>query len=117
MVMRPLTTTVALLLAAVFLFGSVLGACGEERESGVAKPGTTQVAAGHGVACPVCPPCSGDHPQTCGGHCLSCPCHAPVGASPIAIAYSPSVSFIRAADPYILFPEVFLSRFVPPQNS
>ncbi|QEM68863.1 hypothetical protein FO488_12320 [Geobacter sp. FeAm09] len=48
--------------------------------------------------------------------CINCECHAPLTASQLAPHYSPMISSLRFSGPYQYLPEVFLSKFIPPQN-
>ncbi len=62
-----------------------------------------------------CEPAHSDDDHICLGDC-GCPCQAPLPAMPVAVmipAYGPPLSF---AEPLFHLPEVFLSKFIPPQN-
>ena len=48
--------------------------------------------------------------------CVNCPCHAPLTAQQLVLSYDPIVVSLRLSDPYHYLPEVFLSKFIPPQN-
>ena len=45
-----------------------------------------------------------------------CPCHAPLTTQPVQITCSQRISPLLFIDPFKAIPEVFLSRFIPPQN-
>jgi hypothetical protein len=47
--------------------------------------------------------------------CINCACHAPLGVQQLVISYNPIVLKLHFSDPYQYLPEVFLSKFVPPQ--
>ena len=48
--------------------------------------------------------------------CINCACHAPLGVQQLVISYDPIVLSLHLSDPYQYLPEVFLSKFIPPQN-
>jgi hypothetical protein len=48
--------------------------------------------------------------------CINCVCHAPLTVQQFKLGYDPIVLSIRSADPFKHLPEVFLSKFIPPQN-
>lgn len=48
--------------------------------------------------------------------CINCTCHAPLIIQPLQLSYNPIVSNLGAADLFKYLPEVFLSKFIPPQN-
>lgn len=47
--------------------------------------------------------------------CVNCTCHAPLTSQLIQISYNPSILTLHFSDPFKFLPEVFLSKFVPPQ--
>ena len=68
----------------------------------------------HGDA-PCCPDgehSDGDHCQSC----LSCPCHAPLAGDTFQLHYSPSFRILLFVEHHTAPPDVYLSKFVPPQN-
>ena len=48
--------------------------------------------------------------------CIGCACHASLAAQQLMNNYAPLVLSLRLSDPYQHIPEVFLSKFIPPQN-
>jgi len=48
--------------------------------------------------------------------CVNCACHAPLIVQQLVLSYDPIVVSLRLSDPYHYLPEVFLSKFIPPQN-
>lgn len=52
----------------------------------------------------------------CCTDCGNCAAHAPLAGRQLAIAYAPLVSTMKAPEPFRHLPEVFLAKFVPPQN-
>lgn len=48
--------------------------------------------------------------------CTSCACHAPLTVETFALRYDPVVVMFRPFDSFKYLPEVFLSKFIPPQN-
>jgi len=47
--------------------------------------------------------------------CVNCTCHAPLTNQPIQISYNPSILALHVSDPFKFLPEVYLSKFIPPQ--
>lgn len=47
--------------------------------------------------------------------CVNCSCHAPLTVQPLKLVYNPIVVALSTYDPYRLLPEVYLSKFIPPQ--
>jgi hypothetical protein len=63
-----------------------------------------------------CSPCEDDdHSDGC-DTCINCICHASMTVLPFALSYRPVISDLQTADPITALPEVYLSKFVPPQN-
>lgn len=48
--------------------------------------------------------------------CVNCSCHAPLSVQQLVFNYDPSITELQTFDPALYFPEVFLSKFIPPQN-
>jgi hypothetical protein len=49
--------------------------------------------------------------------CVNCVCHAPLTMQPFQLSYNPSIlDSLYASDPFKHLPEVYLSKFIPPQN-
>jgi hypothetical protein len=48
--------------------------------------------------------------------CDDCGCHAPLTAPPFQLSYNPIVSDHGSHDPFQFLPEVYLSKFIPPEN-
>lgn len=48
--------------------------------------------------------------------CINCACHAPLAVHPFQLSYNPSILELKTSDPFRFLPEVYLSKFVPPQN-
>ncbi len=72
----------------------------------------SQISAPH--QCPCTPPA--DHKDYDGcDTCVNCACHAPLSVQPLVLNYNPSILSLRFSDPYQYLPEVFLSKFIPPQ--
>lgn len=47
--------------------------------------------------------------------CCNCSCHAPLTAQPFQLSYNPMVLDLNTSDPFKYLPEVYLSKFIPPQ--
>jgi len=49
--------------------------------------------------------------------CINCTCHALLFAQELIISYNPSsILALKASDPFKFLPEVYLSKFIPPEN-
>lgn len=47
--------------------------------------------------------------------CVNCSCHASMTVWPFVLDYNPVISALSLFDPFKHLPEVYLSKFVPPQ--
>lgn len=47
--------------------------------------------------------------------CANCTCHAPLSNQPVLICYNPVVLTLHTSEPFRFLPNVFLSKFIPPQ--
>jgi len=47
--------------------------------------------------------------------CVNCACHASLTVQPIQLSYNPVISNLQTSDPFKFLPEVYLSKFIPPQ--
>lgn len=72
----------------------------------------SNVSEGH---CPCCPAEEHPLPGSCDSSC-HCSCHAPLTPQRINIASVLQISPLVFSEPFKALPEVFLSKFVPPQN-
>ena len=48
--------------------------------------------------------------------CVNCACHAPLTIQPFKLSYNPSILDLQTFDPFKFLPEVYLSKFIPPQK-
>ncbi len=48
--------------------------------------------------------------------CINCVCHAPLTIQPLQLSYRPIISDLIKSDPFKHLPEVYLSKFIPPQK-
>jgi hypothetical protein len=49
--------------------------------------------------------------------CVNCLCHAPLIVQSFQLSYNPSsIPVLQASDPFKYLPEVYLSKFIPPQK-
>ena len=49
--------------------------------------------------------------------CVDCACHAPLPIQTFQLSYNPSIlDNLSGSDPFKFLPEVYLSKFIPPQN-
>jgi hypothetical protein len=65
--------------------------------------------------CPCTPPSQHKDYDGC-DTCINCSCHAPLAVQQLVIHYNPILLNVGFSDPYQHLPEVFLSKFIPPQN-
>ena len=47
--------------------------------------------------------------------CVNCACHAPLTVQPLKLVYNPIIEVLSTYDPFKFLPEVYLSKFIPPQ--
>ena len=47
--------------------------------------------------------------------CAHCACHAPLTIQPFQFNYNPVIVYLTTSDPFTHLPEVYLSKFIPPQ--
>ena len=64
--------------------------------------------------CPCCP-VEHDDFDAC-GDCVNCVCHASVIIQQFTLSYAPVTSDIASSEPFKSLPEVYLPKFIPPQN-
>lgn len=74
-----------------------------------------QVATSAADHCPCCPAEDSDHSGGCDA-CVNCTCHASLAGQVFALAYAPIVTDLTFYESFQHLPEVYLSRFIPPQN-
>ncbi|MBI5485166.1 MAG: hypothetical protein HY888_11985 [Deltaproteobacteria bacterium] len=48
--------------------------------------------------------------------CINCACHAPLIVQQFKIDFNPLVLDLQTSDPFRFLPEVFLTKFIPPQK-
>ena len=48
--------------------------------------------------------------------CVNCACHAPLMTQPLLARYNPVIRELQPLEPFKLLPEVYLPKFIPPQN-
>lgn len=65
--------------------------------------------------CPSCPIDEHSAPDHCDSSC-NCPCHAPLTAQPVQVVCSQLITPLVFSEPFKAVPEVYLSKFIPPQN-
>ncbi|ACM19217.1 hypothetical protein Geob_0855 [Geotalea daltonii FRC-32] len=65
--------------------------------------------------CPCSPPEQDQNHNDCDA-CINCVCHAPLTVQQFHLSYKPIIISFSSSDPFKHLPEVYLSKFVPPQN-
>ncbi|SNB44771.1 hypothetical protein [Geobacter sp. DSM 9736] len=112
---RFLCRYISFLLMIVSLTVSVTGAC---RDAQATELGCcTQQLPGNPDGTAESSPCHDEERDSsgCDSSCY-CPGQAPLTPQHLQIAYSPDQLPLRFTDPLMFFPEVYLSKFIPPQN-
>jgi hypothetical protein len=72
----------------------------------------SQVSAPHQCPCaPLEPHKDSDGCDTC----INCACHAPLPVQEFKLDHNSIILSLRASEPFTYLPEVFLSKFIPPQ--
>jgi hypothetical protein len=66
--------------------------------------------------CP-CTPLEEHKDNDCCDTCANCACHAPLTVRPFQLSYNPIIVVLSSHDPFKLLPEVYLSKFIPPQQA
>lgn len=64
--------------------------------------------------CPESPVNKSAHPDHCSSSC-HCSCQAPLTLQSGRLCYSPSIDPLSSFEPFKAIPEVYLSKFIPPQ--
>lgn len=73
----------------------------------------SEISASH--QCP-CSPVEQHKDNDCCDTCVNCACHAPLTVQLFKFSYNPSILDLQTFDPFKFLPEVYLSRFIPPQQ-
>ena len=91
--------------------------CVHESAHAMQSPVTTastaaEASAPHDTPCTPC-----EHHQDYDGcdSCVNCACHASLTVQPFQLSYNPLISELQTADPFRFLPEVYLTKFIPPQ--
>lgn len=66
--------------------------------------------------CPCNPPTEQQEESDCCDTCLNCSCHTLLSSHRLLLRYAPLVLKVGSSEPYRHLPQVFLSKFIPPQN-
>ena len=116
----PVARIASILVILTILGASLSGAC----RGAHAAEHTRDLPGAH--SCPVkdgacddsspASPC-GEHSD--GDHCAAacyCACHLPVTIQPLRLHHAPVMSRLVAGEPFTFLPEVYLPKFIPPQN-
>ncbi len=119
MLHRCMQEFTSLLLVVVILMAPTFCLCQEINGEDHLRIERSQ-AAGHGSIgnCDQSPCCPGDD-DAGGSHDASgcfCSCHLPVTVHVPRIHHVPLVGDVSTFEPFTALPEVYLSKFIPPQN-
>ena len=64
-----------------------------------------------------CPCCPLEHNDFDGcDTCINCVCHVSLNIQQFELSYNPIIVDLKMSDPFRHIPEVYLSKFIPPQN-
>jgi len=63
-----------------------------------------------------CSPLEQNEDYGCCDICINCACHASLVLQEFQLGYSPIILDLSAYDPFKHHPEVYLPKFIPPQN-
>lgn len=113
--------TIALVLVAVMIgisIGTVFSIAHEIEEAGFSSPHKISIAFLHVESSGHCPACPTDnHPSDDHDH-YSCDHHTNISLSAQAVYRHPvPMGFLRVnVEPFQFIPEVYLDKFIPPQN-
>jgi len=103
----------------IILAVSALSLCRETHATEQSRVAYQQAACeafgGSADHCPACP--DGGHPDEdqCASSCY-CSCHLPVTEQSLMIGYSSIVADLLHFERFTALPEVYLPKFIPPQN-
>ena len=114
----PVARIASFLVILPILLASLSGACREAHAAGEARdlPAVRSCPVIDG-ACDDSSPVSPDDGQS--DHCAAacyCACHLPVTMQPLQLHHAPVMSRLVTGEPFTFLPEVYLPRFIPPQN-
>jgi hypothetical protein len=112
--------TTALFIIITFLVSLTGGACADVHAESHGLPVTGSVCESGTHAASQSSPCAPDHDShPDDGHCddcCGCTCFRSTVADGIVVNYSPTVSTLSRVEPFLVFPDVFLPKFVPPER-
>lgn len=86
----------------------------ESQISSLHDSAVTETAAGASVPC--CPDDHHDSESPACDDCANCLCHVTVAPQLFRLNYLPVVSDLSSFTAFKLMPEVYLPKFIPPQN-
>jgi len=65
--------------------------------------------------CPSCPGEGDAHDGNCASACY-CACHLPITSHTLQIGHAPAIDELSVFEAFSAPPEVYLTKFIPPQN-
>jgi hypothetical protein len=110
-----LSLLMMMVILAGFLNGFCQSACATELSGDAKCQQSTGFSAAVEEGCPSCPADEHSGSHHCDS-CCNCPCHAPLTEQPVQLFRSLQLSALVFFEPFTALPEVFLSKFIPPQN-
>ncbi len=106
------------LLVVVMLTIAINGVCESahamESQLSAASDQASQSELSASDQCPCCP-LENKEFDDC-NTCMNCACHASVTIQQFQLSYNPSILKLNLSEPFKYLPEVFLSKFIPPQK-
>jgi len=108
------------LLVLAILFATINGACENAHAmQSHYSAASIQVSACGVSASETCPCCPSEHRHSdsdgC-NTCLNCICHGSLAMQQFQFGYNPVILDLKRSEPFKYLPEVYLTRFIPPQN-
>lgn len=118
MLMKPIALVMITIMLAFCVSASCCNASAGDFGAGASVKAEQGVKAAHLTGChDDCPSCP-DHGDSSSHHCdsCSCPCHAALMHGPFKFISSSFSIAHESREPFRFLPDVYLSKFIPPQN-
>ena len=107
-------------LASFFLIVTILAASGlcsclDSHAAGQSSAASVATECGAADQCPACPDDSHSEADHDAASCF-CSCHLPLTMQAVQIQHSPVITDLVFFESFTAIPEVYLPKFIPPQN-
>ena len=107
------------IVLAVILTALTHGVCESAHASQGQSASATEQNSGHEISVsansPCCPLEQHSDSDIC-DTCINCICHVSLAIQRFQFCYTPVIVDLKTSDPFRLMPEVYLPKFIPPQN-